>query len=115
MSRFINKFKKRRRRALSPNHTLRAPPYDRYSAFQPAGYAKLYHNCEEAKMKKNYQWIYSDLRDEQLKKELKNNEIQEVILLIKKNLENAILSIQDYINKKIEDLRFDWEEIIEIG
>ena len=60
MNKNLYKFKKRRVRDLNPNYTFSAPPYDMFSAYQPGGYYRMYHRVEAEKMKKSYNWIYSE-------------------------------------------------------
>ena len=103
MSRRLNKVKKSIIKNLSADYTLRAPPCDKYSVFQPGDYARLYHHCEEAKMKRSYQWVYSDFKAEELNKKLMNKKTQEEILPVKTCIEKRILPVEigvDY-NKKI--------------
>jgi hypothetical protein len=104
----LKKVKKSRMRGLSPNYTLRAPPYDIYSPFQPVGFSKLYHNCEEARMKRSYEWVYSALKAEEEKKKL-YNKIQEEI-----RIEDGILIIKIRVDDKPRILNIDLKEYLSI-
>lgn len=115
MSRKLKKVKKSRMKKLSPNCTLRAPSCDKYSTFQPGGFSKLYHHCEEARMKRSYHWVYSAFKAEEVNKKLLNNKIQEEILPVETCIEDGILIIKIRVDDKPKVLNIDLKEYLSIA
>lgn len=106
MSRKLKKVKKSRMKKLSPNYTLRAPPCDKYSTFQPGGFSKLYHHCEEARMKRSYHWVYSAFEAESAYKKVEPKKIQEDLLRIKSYIKEGMLRVEigEYNKEQIEEV-----------
>ncbi|MHA2009111.1 MAG: hypothetical protein ACXABO_16745 [Promethearchaeota archaeon] len=60
MNKSINRSKKGKVRGLNQNFNFSAPPYDMFSAYQPGGYSRMYHRVEAERMKRSYNWVYSE-------------------------------------------------------
>ena len=111
----LKKSGKNRFRNFSPNYSFSAPPYNKYSAFQPGGYCRMYHRVEAEKMKRSYDWLRSMPIAKKVNKKIDNKMIQEYIPPIKTYIKNGILKIEigehsNELSKKFPIIRPSIEE-----
>jgi len=94
MSKKLKKDKNYWSRTHSKDYTLSAPPCHIYSTFQPGGFSRLYHRCEEVKMKRSHSWVYTKFEIEKIYKKKDPKKIQEDVPPIKTYIEEGILKVE---------------------
>ncbi len=94
MSKKLKKDKNYWWRTDLPDYTLSAPPCPIYSVFQPGGFFRLYHRCEEVKMKRSHSWVYTKLEIEKIYQKKDPKKIQEDLPPIKTYIEEGILKVE---------------------
>jgi len=91
----FNLGKGKRARGTAPNFTLSAPPYNKYSAFQPGAFSSMYHRCEAEKMKRSYNWLLSECEEvEKSIKKKSSSKARENLPLITTSIEKGVLKVQ---------------------
>ncbi|MHA2392497.1 MAG: hypothetical protein ACXAEX_11190 [Promethearchaeota archaeon] len=105
MNRKLKKINKERVRNLSPSYAFHAPPYNKYSAYQPGGYFKMYHRVEAEKMKRSHNWQLVEFEEDRASEKMLFMNNQEELPSVKTSIKEGILKVE------IGDHR---EEIIEI-
>ncbi|MHA2282033.1 MAG: hypothetical protein ACXAC5_14415 [Promethearchaeota archaeon] len=96
----------KRMRSLSPNYTFRAPPYNKWSAFRPGGYYRMYHRVEAERMKRSHYWVQSTFIVEKIHKKIEFKEIPEKSQPSKANIKEGIIivEIEDFIEELLEEI-----------
>ncbi len=94
MAKKLKKYKNYWWRTDLPDYTLSAPPCHNYSVFQPGGFSRLFHRCEEATMKRSHSWVYTLFEIEEIYMKKEPKKIQEDIPTVKTYLEEGILKVE---------------------
>ncbi len=81
-------------RSLFTNYIFRAPPQNKYSAFQSGGYYKMYHRVEAEKMKRSHYWVHLMFIAENIHKKRESKEIQEKSKLLNPNIKEGISKVE---------------------
>ena len=93
-------------RNFSPNDTFSAPPYNKYSTFQPGGYCRMYHRVEAEKMKRSHDWVKTIPIAEKVYKKINHKVIQEFIPPVKTYIKEGILNVEigEHDNELLEEV-----------
>jgi hypothetical protein len=101
----LKKSKKKGFRNFSPDYSFSAPPYNKYSAFQPGAYYRMYHRIEAEKMKRSHDWVRVLPIAEKVFKKIHNKMVQEYIPPVKTYIKEGILNVEigEHDNELIEE------------
>jgi hypothetical protein len=98
--------KRNRVRSLSANETFRAPPFNKFSIFQPGGFYRMYHRAEAEKMKRSHYWVQLTFKAEIIYKKEELKEAQEELESLKTYVIEGIskVEIEEYDEETMEEI-----------
>ncbi len=101
----LKKSRKKGFRNFSPDYSFSAPPYNKYSAFQPGAYYRMYHRIEAEKMKRSHDWVKAIPIAEEVNSKINQEVIQEFIPPVKTYIKEGILNVEigEYDNELLEE------------
>jgi len=99
----LKKSRKKGFRNFSPDYSFSAPPYNKYSAFQPGAYYRMYHRIEAEKIKRSHYWVRMLPIAEN--KKIHNKMVQEYIPPVKTYIKEGILNVEigEHDNELLEE------------